>query len=153
LLNPINHASTRADVHRYKTEPYAITADIYARDPHMGRGGWSWYTGSAGWMQRAGIESILGVRIEGAQLFLDPCIPKSWPGFEIKLRYRTAWYEITVENASGVNRGVASLALDGTIYSQRPARLTLHDDSLTHQIQVMLGNLDSFVGIRDEAFL
>jgi cyclic beta-1,2-glucan synthetase len=152
LLNPINHAGTRADVHRYKTEPYAVTADIYASDPHMGRGGWSWYTGSAGWMQRAGIESILGLTIEGVQLFLDPCIPKSWPRFEIKLRYRTAWYEITVENPSGVNRGVTSLVVDGMTYSQRPARLTLHDDGITHQIQVILGNFDSCVGIGDEVF-
>jgi cyclic beta-1,2-glucan synthetase len=143
LLNPINHAGTRADVHRYKTEPYALTADVYARDPHMGRGGWSWYTGSAGWMQRAGIESILGMRIEGVQLHLDPCIPKSWPGFEMKLRYRTAWYEITAKNPAGVNRGIAFLALDGMIHSQRPACLILHDDGLTHQIQVTLGNVNS----------
>ena len=138
LLNPINHAGTRADVHRYKTEPYAVTADVYAQYPHMGRGGWSWYTGSAGWMQRAGIESILGMRIEGALLHLDPCIPKSWPGFEMTLRYRSAWYKITLENPAGVNRGIASLTLDGITHTQRPVCLMLHDDGLTHQIQVRM---------------
>ena len=68
LLNPINHARMRADVHRYKVEPYVVAADVYARPPHVGRGGWTWYTGSAGWMQRAGIESILGLRMRGAFL-------------------------------------------------------------------------------------
>jgi cyclic beta-1,2-glucan synthetase len=140
MLNPINHAGTRADVHRYKTEPYAVTADVYGCDPHMGRGGWSWYTGSAGWMQRAGVESILGMRIEGTQLHLDPCIPKSWPGFEMKLRYRTAWYEIVVANPDQVSQGIASLVLDGISCSQRPARLLLHDDGLTHQIEIVLGH-------------
>ncbi len=77
LLNPINHARTRSDVHRYKVEPYVVAADVYAAAPHVGRGGWTWYTGSAGWMQRAGVESILGLRLEGDVLRLDPCIPKS----------------------------------------------------------------------------
>ena len=77
LLNPINHARTRADVLRYKVEPYVVAADVYATAPHVGRGGWTWYTGSAGWMHRAGVESILGLRIRGAFLHLDPCIPKS----------------------------------------------------------------------------
>jgi cyclic beta-1,2-glucan synthetase len=142
LLNPVNHADTRAGVHRYKDEPYVIAADVYAHDPHMGRGGWSWYTGAAGWMQRAGVESILGVRREGTHLHLDPCIPKSWPGFEVTLRYRTARYHITVENPGGVNRGIASLSLDGITAPQRPARLILCDDGLTHQIQVTLGDVE-----------
>ena len=138
LLNPINHAGARADVHRYKTEPYAVTADIYAQEPHMGRGGWSWYTGSAGWMQRAGIESILGIRIEGTRLFLDPCIPQSWSGFEVILRYRSARYEITVENPGKVNRGIDSLMLDGIAHPPRPACLLLQDDGLTHRIQLRM---------------
>src|SRR6202049_2244918 len=83
LLNPINHARTRSDVHRYKVEPYVIAADVYSTPPHVGRGGWTWYTGSGGWMQRAGVESILGARFSGEFLALDPCIPKAWPGFEM----------------------------------------------------------------------
>lgn len=143
LLNPIDHAGTRTEVHRYKTEPYAVTADVYANAPHLGRGGWSWYTGSAGWMQRAGIESILGIRIEGAQLHLDPCIPKSWPGFEISLRYRSAWYEITVANPGGVNRGIASLTLDEIALPQSPSWVILHDDGRRHQIQITLGDVNT----------
>ena len=77
LLNPINHARTRSDVHRYKVEPYVVAADIYASAPHIGRGGWTWYTGSAGWMQRAGVESILGLRIRGASCISTPAFPKA----------------------------------------------------------------------------
>ena len=83
ILNPINHASTRAGVHRYKVEPYVAAADVYAEPPHVGRGGWTWYTGSAGWMYRAGIEWILGFRLRGTRLHIDPCIPRAWRGFEI----------------------------------------------------------------------
>ena len=97
LLNPINHARAPADAHRYKVEPYVVAADVYALEPHVGRGGWTWYTGSAGWMQRAGVESILGLRIIGASLHFDPCIPKDWPAFGITLRYRTSRYDIDVE--------------------------------------------------------
>jgi hypothetical protein len=83
LLNPINHASTRTGVHRYKVEPYVIAADLYSESPHIGRGGWTWYTGSAGWMYRAGIEAILGLRRKGQFLVFDPCIPRLWPGFKL----------------------------------------------------------------------
>ena len=105
LLNPINHARTRSDVHRYKVEPYVVAADIYASAPHIGRGGWTWYTGSAGWMQRAGVESILGLRIRGAFLHLDPCIPKNWATFEMTVRRQSAQYEITVDNPAGCQSG------------------------------------------------
>ena len=89
LINPINHARTRSDVLRYKVEPYVVAADVYATAPHVGRGGWTWYTGSAGWMQRAGVESILGLRIRGAFMHLDPCIPQAWPGFEMRVRWQS----------------------------------------------------------------
>ena len=84
LLNPVNRSSTRSDAQRYKVEPYAVAADVYSVAPHLGRGGWTWYTGSAGWLYRAGIEAILGVRREGAFLLLAPCIPKAWPGFALR---------------------------------------------------------------------
>ena len=80
LLNPINHARTRADVHRYKVEPYVVAADVYASAPHVGRGGWTWYTGSAGWMQRAGVESILGLRLRGASCTSIPAFPRTGRG-------------------------------------------------------------------------
>ncbi|HET6158600.1 MAG TPA: glucoamylase family protein [Dongiaceae bacterium] len=139
LLNPINHARTRAEIHRYKVEPYVVAADIYAAPGHVGRGGWTWYTGSAGWMQRAGIESILGLRLEGEFLRLDPCIPKDWPSFEMTVRYGAARYEIRVENPSGVSGGVLSATLDRAAVTGRPLRLRLLDDARVHHIQVTLG--------------
>ena len=139
LINPINHASTRASVHRYKVEPYVVAADIYSEPPHVGRGGWTWYTGSAGWIYQAGVESILGLRRQGAFLLLDPCIPKYWPGFEITYRFASTRYEIAVENPHGVSRGVASAELDGQPMSEVPIRALLVDDGKTHNIRVTLG--------------
>ena len=139
MLNPVNRARTPADVLRYKVEPYAVAADVYARFPHVGRGGWIWYTGSAGWMQRAGIESILGLRLKGRFLHVDPCIPGAWPGFEIALRHRSARYEIRVENPNGVSRGIAFARCDETELKERPLRLRLADDSSTHQLLIRLG--------------
>ena len=118
ILNPINHASTRAAVHRYKVEPYVVCADVYATPPHVGRGGWTWYTGSAGWMYRAGLEWILGFRVRGATLLLDPCVPRAWRGFEIVFRYHSARYDIAVENPRGVSRGVARVELDGAALAE-----------------------------------
>jgi cyclic beta-1,2-glucan synthetase len=139
ILNPINHARTRADVHRYKVEPYVVSADIYAVAPHVGRGGWTWYTGSAGWMQRAGVEGILGFRIRGMSLHLDPCIPKTWRGFGIVFRYRSARYEIQVENPRGVSSGIDLALLDGVTLPRNNAGIPITDDGATHQIRIVLG--------------
>ncbi len=139
LLNPINHSSTRADVQRYKVEPYAVAADVYSVAPHVGRGGWTWYTGSAGWLYRAGIEGILGFRLQGEILFLTPCIPEGWPGFEIAFRHRSARYEISVENPQGVCSGVAYVELDGTALADGHTKIALFDDGRVHKIRVMLG--------------
>jgi cyclic beta-1,2-glucan synthetase len=139
MLNPINHARTRIDMHRYKVEPYVVAADVYAASGHVGRGGWTWYTGSAGWMQRAGVESILGLRIEGGALLLDPCIPRSWPGFEITLRRGTSRFEIVVENPQGVQHGIAAAELDGEKIAARPLSIPLNDDGAVHRLQVRLG--------------
>jgi cyclic beta-1,2-glucan synthetase len=139
LLNPINHARARADVLRYKVEPYVVAADVYATAPHIGRGGWTWYTGSAGWMQRAGVESILGLHIRGAFLHLDPCIPKAWRTFEIVVRRRSARYEIVVDNPAGVSRGVRFAEIDGVEIKERPLRLRVVDDGAIHRLRVTLG--------------
>jgi cyclic beta-1,2-glucan synthetase len=139
MLNPINHARTRADVHRYKVEPYVVAADVYAMSPHVGRGGWTWYTGSAAWMQRAGVESILGVRREAACLYVDPCIPKEWSGFEVSLQHGSSRYEIRVENPEGMERGVDFASFDGEIIDKRPPRLPLVDDGSTHRLVIRLG--------------
>src|SRR5207253_880659 len=87
-------------------------ATRHAEPPHVGRGGWTWYTGSAGWMYRAGLESILGFRLRGARLVIDPCIPRAWHGFDMVFRYRSARYDLVVENPRGVSRGVSSVEVD-----------------------------------------
>ena len=139
LINPINHARNRASMQRYKVEPYVVAADVYANPSHVGRGGWTWYTGSAGWMQRAGIESILGMRLRGKVLHLDPCIPKAWPSFEMTVRYHSARYDILVDNSGGAGRGIASAQLDDTFIVERPLRVPLADDGITHRLRVRLG--------------
>jgi cyclic beta-1,2-glucan synthetase len=138
ILNPINHARTRADIFRYKVEPYVACADVYAEPSHVGRGGWTWYTGSAGWMYRAGLEWILGFRLRGATLVIDPCIPKSWPGFEISFRYHSARYDISVGNPRGVNRGASKIHLDGEALHPGDA-VPLADDGANHKVEVVLG--------------
>jgi cyclic beta-1,2-glucan synthetase len=139
FLNPINHSSKRADIHRYKVEPYVMSADVYSNPQHVGRGGWTWYTGSAGWMYRAGLEWILGIRVRGAMLHVDPCIPKSWSRFDILFRYHSASYEITVENPRGAGRGVSQILLDGiTLPGDRP-KVPLVDDGNKHQVRVTVG--------------
>jgi cyclic beta-1,2-glucan synthetase len=137
MLNPVNHTRTTADVLRYKTEPYVVAGDVHASAPNVGRGGWSWYTGSAGWMYRAGIESILGLRRRGATFGVDPCIPSSWPAYEISWRFLSSRYEITVSNPSRRCRGVAKAELDGLPVDA--AAIPLVDDGRVHQVHVVLG--------------
>src|SRR4249920_653764 len=136
ILNPINRTSTRAGVHRYKVEPYVAPADIYAESPHVGRGGWTWYTGSAGWMYRAGLEWILGFRLRGTTLHLDPCIPRAWSGYKISFRYHSAHYELSVRNPHGVTRGISLVTLDGEACPV--AAIPLASDGKTHTIEVVL---------------
>jgi cyclic beta-1,2-glucan synthetase len=140
LLNPIQHASRRASAYRYKVEPYAVAADVYSAPAHVGRGGWTWYTGAAGWLYRAGLESILGFRKRGSALAIDPCIPRVWTQFEIVYRFGASAYRITVENPDRVCRGVSSINLDGTALSPE-ALVPLSDDGREHRIQVVLGKV------------
>jgi cyclic beta-1,2-glucan synthetase len=139
LLNPINHANSHTGVHRYKVEPYVVSADVYSMPPHVGRGGWTWYTGSAGWIYRVAIERILGFQLQGNNLLLDPCIPKAWPGYEISFRHGNAHYEISVENPQGVCRGILAINLDGRVLSGKPALIPLSDDGASHRVQIVLG--------------
>jgi cyclic beta-1,2-glucan synthetase len=139
LLNPIERSRTRADAQRYKVEPYVVAADVYSVPPHVGRGGWTWYTGSAGWLYRAGMEAILGVRRQGDVLVVAPCIPREWPRFEVVFRHLSARYEIAVENPTGVCGGIAHVELDGETLPPGPARIPLHDDGRRHQVRVVLG--------------
>jgi cyclic beta-1,2-glucan synthetase len=139
ILNPVNHASTRAGLYRYRVEPYVVAADVYAEAPHIGRGGWTWYTGSAGWMYRAGIEWLLGFRLRGAALFIDPCIPRAWSGFSVRFRYHASRYEITVENPRGLTRGVERVEVDGARVAYGPEGLPLVSDGATHRVRVWMG--------------
>jgi cyclic beta-1,2-glucan synthetase len=137
LLNPIYHSESPEKVQRYRVEPYVIAADIYSVQPHTGRGGWTWYTGSSGWMYRLGIEAILGVRREGDWLRVDPCIPRTWPGFEVTYRFGQTTYQIRVENPAGVCRGVKQVLLDGEVLPD--FRIPLIDENRQHHVVVSLG--------------
>jgi cyclic beta-1,2-glucan synthetase len=137
MLNPINHTRTVADVERYKAEPYVLAGDVFAHPSHAGRAGWTWYTGSAGWMYRAGLESILGLRRRGATFQMDPCIPASWPGYEIAWRFGATRYAIEVVNPDRRSRGVAQAVLDGIAVD--PCAIPLSDDGGLHQLKIVLG--------------
>ena len=139
MLNPINHSRTRTGLQQYKVEPYAVAADVYSVAPQAGRGGWTWYTGSAGWLYRAGLESILGFHKRGNHLLLAPCIPRHWPRFEITFRHASARYEIAVENPNGVSRGVVSTMVDGTPLTDGTSRIPLQDDGAAHRVRIILG--------------
>jgi cyclic beta-1,2-glucan synthetase len=153
LINPVNHALTPAAVAIYKVEPYVVSADVYAVAPNTGRGGWSWYTGSAGWMYRLLVESLLGLRREGDSLRLTPCLPADWPSISITYRYRETSYQISVWQAADdfkangeVNDGeprrqlagaVEQLSVDGQAQPER--RIALVDDRQTHLVEVRIG--------------
>jgi cyclic beta-1,2-glucan synthetase len=139
ILNPVTHARTPAEVQRYKVEPYVVAADIYSVDPHAGRGGWTWYTGSAGWMYRAAVEWMLGFRVQGTRLLLTPCIPACWPGFQIVFRYRSSRYTIVVENPDHVGHGAVHADLDGRRLPPGVPAIELIDDGQMHRLTVILG--------------
>jgi cellobiose phosphorylase len=102
LINPINHAKTAEDVRKYKVEPYVVASDVYSKIPYSGRGGWTWYTGSSGWMYRLIIEVLLGLRIEGDKLHVvSPCLPADWPSVTIHYKYKSTYYHITIKNSPG----------------------------------------------------
>ena len=138
MLNPIKRTLTRTGVYAYKVEPYVLAADIYAESPHARRGGWTWYTGAAGWFYRAGMEWILGLQVHAGELVFDPCIPKVWTGYNIFYQHNNTRYEITIENPNGVTQGIATLELDGEP-QLNGNRITLQDDGQVHQVRVVLG--------------
>jgi cyclic beta-1,2-glucan synthetase len=140
MLNPIRHADNPTTMQRFKLEPYVVPADIYSVPPHVGRGGWSWYTGSAAWFYRVAVERVLGLRRHGRNLLIDPCIPRSWPDFTISYRFGKTTYEIAVENPLGVCTGVLAVKADGqTITGSQKNLIPLADDGQPHRILVVLG--------------
>ncbi|GLK84447.1 glycosyl transferase [Ancylobacter defluvii] len=137
LLNPINHARTMDEAERYKVEPYVVAADIYSVAPHAGRGGWTWYTGSAGWMHRAGVEGILGIRREGDFLLVTPCIPFAWLGFEatVTLGKTICRIEVRADGEAGKSYSV----LDGVRLASSGRSATIRIDSRAHDLLIVLG--------------
>ena len=113
MINPIEHARTKESSKKYKVEPYVIPADIYGASNLAGRGGWTWYTGSASWYYKAGIENILGLKIENGVLKIEPCIPTSWKEYSIKYKWKKAIYNINVKNPNGKNTGVERVIVNG----------------------------------------
>jgi cyclic beta-1,2-glucan synthetase len=139
MLNPINHTRTPGDVERYRTEPYAVAADVYAHPMHVGRGGWSWYTGSSGWMYQAAIEGLIGLRREGTTFSVNPCVPAMWPDCAATWRFGRTVYRIAITNPEHRCRGVRSTELDGVPVD--PRAIPLHDDGETHEVSVVLGHV------------
>ncbi|CAN5406137.1 hypothetical protein BH10CHL1_BH10CHL1_00970 [soil metagenome] len=137
LINPIYRADSAEKSETYKVEPYVIAADVYGVPPHVGRGGWTWYTGSAGWMYRLGIEAILGVHRMFDHLRIDPCIPQQWPGYTVVYRNGQTTYQIQIDNSAGVNRGVKQVLIDGLVAAD--GRIQLYDDGKTYQVVVEMG--------------
>jgi cyclic beta-1,2-glucan synthetase len=138
MINPINHMRSPEDLERYKVEPYAVAADVYAHPMHVGRGGWTWYTGSAGWMYQAAIQALLGLRRNGATFAMDPCVPAMWQTYSLDWTYGGTRYRITVRNREHRCRGVRSATLDGAAVN--PRAIPLADDGKTHDVVIELGD-------------
>ncbi len=138
ILNPVNHTRTPEEVQRYRAEPYVVAADVYSAPQHTGRGGWTWYTGSAGWMYRIGIETLLGISLRRGALHIDPCIPKSWPRYEVTFKPSRTPYHIVVENPDGVSRGVKRIEVDGVDHTGQD--IPFADDGVQHSVRVVLGD-------------
>ena len=137
LINPINHTRTWIELSKYKTEPYVTAADVYAAEPHMGRGGWSWYTGSSSWMYRVGAEHLLGFKLTADTLRIEPCIPHHWKEYELTFRRGDTCYSIKVLNPKGVSTGVESIQLDGVTLPEQV--IPVKEDGQNHEVLVQMG--------------
>jgi cyclic beta-1,2-glucan synthetase len=136
LINPIYRSDTAEKAARYKVEPYVVAADVYGVPPHVGRGGWTWYTGSAAWMYRAGVEAILGLRRAGNRLWFEPCIPRDWREYRMQVKFGQSRYRILITNPDGATTGVKEVRLDGTV--EASGVIVLQDDGQTHEVHVRL---------------
>ena len=137
IINPVNRAATADDMARYRVEPYVMAADVYTVAPHTGRGGWSWYTGSSGWMYRLIVESLLGLQLkadgDGARLVLSPCLPGDWPGYALEYRHGRTLYQIEVTQVRPVADAI-ELRLDGELQAGRSVPLV--DDGKPHRVEM-----------------
>jgi len=134
MLNPINHARTNIEVHKYKVEPYVMAADIYSVFPNVGRGGWTWYTGAAGWMYQVALEGILGFNIYGDELVITPCVPSNWPKYQIKFIFGSTEYNIFVEFNS-IAPSEQIIVVDNI--EQKDFPIKLKDDGSFHVIKIV----------------
>jgi len=139
MINPVNHAISPEGAAIYKVEPYVASADVYALPPHIGRGGWTWYTGSAGWMYRLIVESLLGLRLEVDKLRFAPCLPSDWKAFKMHYRYRETVYHIAVVQPQTGNDEM-SVTVDGVEQDDKAVRLV--DDHLEHSVEVRITAVD-----------
>jgi cellobiose phosphorylase len=138
IINPVNHAKSQEGVNIYNVEPYVVAADVYAVSPHIGRGGWTWYTGSAGWMYRLVVESLLGLRLEANKRYIYPCLPADWEKYEVIYKYRETSYNITIiQIHNSVDLGVC---LDGV--KTENLYIPLTDDRKKHTVQINILQLD-----------
>jgi cellobiose phosphorylase len=142
MINPVNHSGSREAIAVYKVEPYVMPADIYALAPHTGRGGWTWYTGSAGWMYRLIVESLLGLHLEIDKLHFTPCFPADWPGFKVHYRYRETVYHITVLQSTDHN-GEMNVTVDGNSHDDKV--VTLVNDLQEHFVELTFAFAQSAV--------
>jgi cellobiose phosphorylase len=143
MINPVNHARTPEGAAAYKVEPYVIAADVYALPPHTGRGGWTWYTGSAGWMYRLVVEALLGLRREGERLHFAPCMPPAWDTFELHYRFGEATYHIVVRKAASEGDETPDapnlVIIDGIV--QDDDFVLLSDDRQEHHVEVRASSM------------
>ncbi|MFO8084728.1 MAG: cyclic beta 1-2 glucan synthetase, partial [Desulfobacterales bacterium] len=136
MINPINHGKTEEGIKKYKVEPYVVAADVYAVEPNKGRGGWTWYTGSAAWMYRLIIESLLGLRLEENTLSFDPCLPANWDSFTMHYRFRETIYHIIVRQKQSGEKKAMTVTVDGVL--QQKKEIALVDDSQEHAVEVLM---------------
>ncbi|RPI48943.1 MAG: hypothetical protein EHM55_24760 [Acidobacteria bacterium] len=141
FINPISRSSDRDQVKRYRVEPYVVAADIYSASGHEGRGGWTWYTGAAGWMYRVTLEQLLGIKREGPYLRIEPCVPAGWRSYQVTRRISGSEYVIQVENPESTGTGVRSLTLDGNVVDG--GKILIAPDSGRHVVRVVLGRVST----------
>jgi cellobiose phosphorylase len=136
MINPVNHGKSAEGIERYKVEPYVVAADVYAVEPHTGRGGWTWYTGSAAWMYRLIVESLLGLTLEADKLSFMPCLPADWDGFTVHYRFRETIYHIRVMQNQTGEKEAATVTVDGK--AQQGKTISLVDDGQEHAVEVFV---------------
>lgn len=136
IINPIEHSKTKEAANKYKVEPYVITADVYGHENLAGRGGWTWYTGSSSWFLKAGIEYILGLKIEDNMLSIEPCIASSWKEYSIRYKYGTSIYNVKVKNPNNKNTEVEKFILNGSEIETK--KIKIQDDGKVYDIEIIM---------------